>query len=411
MTTIRSTLRRTLISEASPAIDLSSIDVLIGYAALIDLLFLPYLRLLVMPLSLPVLLIWTLVRVNLELDEDTKLFLLLGGGVIASVIVGTMFRDVPTVTLNVKRAFQLLSTFVYFFYFRWLASRTVLRLSPILTAFVIYHTLWLIFFLLMPTVALGYLLAIYGSVEQFASTYALSLRFPYAFSDPNTAAYFFLVAIGFLVTRSHLSRIRGSLLAVVILVTLIVCQSRGALLAAGCMVLVLLWQTRHWFREHPKVVLAIGLVLGLCVIMAVSWVVTHGDLVRRLTVLIQLQDRLTGDQSTHDGRASFYRWVISTYAPLPIGFGYAIIRNGDYFAPHSDQLRLMYCYGFIAWLALLGLVFRDMLRRGYLFLIPAFVAFSINTLVDEQKILGLVLIALGITRSFSQSRRARAITT
>ena len=80
-----------------------------------------------------------------------------------------------------------------------------------------------------------------------------------------------------------------------------------------------------------------------------------------------------------------------------------VLRDGAPFGTHSDHFRFLYGYGFLAWGGTVYLLFRDMLGRAAPFAIPALVAFSINSLVDEQKLFCLFLCALGVIRAESHS--------
>jgi hypothetical protein len=112
--------------------------------------------------------------------------------------------------------------------------------------------------------------------------------------------------------------------------------------------------------------------------------------------------RLLHGEGIAAGRPTHYVWAATHLLPLPLGRGYSLFQDGDSFRPHSDHLRLLYSYGVIAYLATIYLLFRR-LSSAPLLVLPALIAFSINSLIDDNKLMGLFLSLLAIwSVSFNQ---------
>lgn len=369
---------------------------IIGYFALFDLLFLPQFPLLIMPYSLPLIaavLVWSL---RIECDEQFLAFVLLGVAVLGSAGLSTFFYDQETVLLNAKRAIQFLIPFAYYFFFRWLAARTTLRVKGLLLAFVAYYLCWAAYFVYSPNNAEASLLRLYPTIGPGMASHLLFLRFAFFFEDSNSAAYFFLIVVGFLFTTKRLKPLGAVLLVVVGLCGVLVTQSRGALFAALLMLIFGLVNDRHVVRQHVKWVgFAVALVAALGIglfawLNLVAGGTTYGSLLARL-----VRSRVLQAEGITEGRPAHYAWAVTHLLPLPLGRGYSLFQNGDIFRPHSDHLRLLYSYGIIAYLATIQLLFRRLFRAPAL-VFPALMAFSINTLIDDNKLMGLFLSLLAI---------------
>src|SRR5215470_2942289 len=103
-----------------------------GYLALVDLLFLPYFQGIIIPYGLPMLLlVGALVGLKIEQDRYFFAFLLVSVAAISSFLVSMVLSEAWMVE-NLKRVIQLLSSFVYFFYFRWIARKVKLDITPII---------------------------------------------------------------------------------------------------------------------------------------------------------------------------------------------------------------------------------------------------------------------------------------
>jgi len=81
--------------------------------------------------------------------------------------------------------------------------------------------------------------------------------------------------------------------------------------------------------------------------------------------------------------------------PYPLGRGYILEINGLTMKPHSDALRLIYSYGLVVFIVMFYFLVRLLVKHP-VYVLPAFVAFMANTLIDEQKFFALFLCWAGI---------------
>jgi hypothetical protein len=119
------------------------------------------------------------------------------------------------------------------------------------------------------------------------------------------------------------------------------------------------------------------------------------DIVKIVERYIQRYDRIM--YIPGNPRLRIYYRALTNFYPSIFGQGYTLLLEDSFFKPHSDHLRLIYSYGLVAYICVLIFFFKNILKSNFIFLVPAFYAFSINTLIDEQKLLVIFLIFLAIT--------------
>ena len=376
---------------------------LIGHLVIIDLLFFPYFQYVIMPYSLPVVLVGLLASIRISMPINFKQVLgAIFGLIIFSLIISLILPDSSIYAVeNLKRALQFTTSFAYFIYFYQLGRRfgnATLNLK-ILLAFLIYYCSFSIYFLANPIAANELVTTVYGRLVAPQSDVLSHFRFSYIFTDPNTGAYFLLIATLPLLPLLK-SRLSSLMAFMAILVAVLISQSRGGLLAMllGTMLWLIHSSTsneRIYSSLLIKAFLAIlMLILGLVVINKLIDNNIFGDTLITDYILYRLTDQESIDIGS-GSRITRWLYYISELIPLPFGRGYIFNVDSADFNPHSDLLRLIYSYGFIVAPLFIYLCFRHILRIP-LIIVPAVVAFGINTLIDEQKLFALFLSLLGM---------------
>jgi len=165
----------------------SALTRLAGYVVLIDILILPYFPFLVMPLSLPFIVLWAVCRFEIHMDRELRLFTIIAVCIVASTGLSFLFRDPSTATENLKRAGQLLTSFAYYFFFRQLAKNIRFNPTPALMAYIIYYGAWVAYFFVAPYRATILQQRVYTAIAWIGEKNVIFYRFSYMFADPNTA--------------------------------------------------------------------------------------------------------------------------------------------------------------------------------------------------------------------------------
>jgi hypothetical protein len=371
----------------------------VAYFSLFDLLVLPYFQLVILPLSLPLLLLALLV-LDTRIRNDSYLFLF--GVVIASAVLsvgaGYFVNDSSEyLAENTKRLFQLFTTFFYFFYFRWVARRVPLDVRPVLRVFLVWLWILSIAFVVRPGLTGDLIRIVYGRLVTAEDTLAEHLRFAYLFTDPNTAGYFLLVAAaGMLMTARTL---RSQLTTLAILAPLVfITQSRGALFIYVLVAIATIYPPRRLAKTLLSVRRA-GIVLFVVVGLVGLLIYLKQSGNEQFEVARMAYERLfeASSEQYATGGARLYVWerFFTSHLPLPLGRGYVLDVAGVVQGTHTDVLRITYSYGLIALVAIMMFFFRRLLSFPVLIL-PALMAFLINSLIDEQKLMALFLALLGI---------------
>jgi hypothetical protein len=254
---------------------------------------------------------------------------------------------------------------------------------------------------------------IYGRLVTAGDIVQEHLRFAYCFEDPNTAAYFFLIAISPFLMTGKITR-PVWLLLILTTVAVLASQSKGGLIAFVLMLVAAGYRSDEGLRlflSPRMLVLLSGIALALLLLYSSldRSLDRSADSNRFFAYAI---DRLLGDRDIYlQGGSRFQIWsgVLDSLLPYPLGRGYMLLNNREILFPHSDLLRVVFSYGLIALVATLWFFFGRALRFAPL-TIPAAMAFFINTLIDEQKLLALFLTLLALCVA-SSDRRVAALRT
>lgn len=374
----------------------------IGYFSLLDLLILPYYQGIIIPISLPLIFMsFLFFDIKIFNDRYIKLFGVLFFVGFLSLLFSLTLQGYPAYFAdNLKRLIQLLSSFIYFFYFRWLASRVTLKITPIVIVFTIWFVSLAVFFYFDPLTLGAFIRKIYGRIVLTEEDLEMHFRFAYIFADPNTAAYFFLIATSPFIIKAK--SLKWKYIAVLLLsIVLLLAQSRGAILALIIVMILSIIKPATFFKnllDVKKIVLLfmIGVIFYLLYIYVQS-------LAKDNIIIKYAFERIFENEDTKTGGSRFQIWgnVISHFIPLPFGRGYNLLVNGDPHSPHSDALRLIYSYGIISFIVMIVFLFRKIDSIEPL-IISGMMPFFINTLIDEQKMFALFLSLLAIYLSDSK---------
>ena len=369
----------------------------VAYFCLVDLLIFPYFPLLIMPYSLPVVLLALVVLGKIKVGEFrfysviiASLFMTL------SVMSGLILGKLPDFLLeDLKRVFQFLATFSYSFYFYTVAkylNTKVIKRTMIVA--VTYITLIAIGFLIDPSFLVALRQRVYTATAYRIEGVLMHLRFTYIFPDPNTAGYFFLMLVFFTLIYFKNTFVQSALLLASGVLVTILTQSVGAASSLAGAAIFIFFKTLIR-RDKSFVVKALASAIGLCLLFIFVYF-TFPDFALAVSKSFDMAAGRAAAKPAAN-RLEIWRYAASNMTPFLWGRGYTLFRTaGSYFRPHSDHVRMIYSYGVIVYVIFIPFFFRKIFRSGYLFLFPAFMAFSINSLIDEQKLFGLFLVLLAL---------------
>jgi len=373
----------------------------LAYLTLLDILVLPYLQVMIMPMSLPfILAVFVLGDIKIKNDWDFKMFF----GLALCVLISNIFSILipkfqPFFFDNIKYALQLIVTFFYFFYFKSLDNIDGKKIISIVNIFFLFILAIACYFMYNPLESMELIKTFYGRTTVSEEDFLFDFRFPYLFSDPNSAAYFTLMTFGFFL-HNYKSALNLFLVFLIVLTVVLLTQSAGAFAAFVIMSSVFFIKM---FKFKIRYVL-IAIVLFLCLGLLISKLIENKN---QLFLVESVYDRVFDSSERIDsggGRLDKWEELFSMY-PLPFGRGYTLFDEGRKHGPHSDFFGLIYRYGFISLFLFIAFLYKHFKGNAYVY-IPALVCMGINSILDDQKLFGLFLVLIVINNKLMVKENA-----
>lgn len=369
---------------------------------LLDLLFIPKISYpIIIPISLPICFI-IFFYINIS-TKNALLFSLCLICIIMSLIYGVTVvgKSNSQFTDDIKRAFQLISySFYAAFSFKYLVndSRVEILTNTLRVAFVTF-TITGIYFLLAPESISNLISRFYPETIFLKEANLDNLRFSYILTDPNGAAYFFVMNLAIYLIVEKNNKLKILVLFCCVFIVFLT-QSRGGLLT-----LVAMFSWFYFFKRSslPKYFLPVFSTLFILFTLILLKTQSFSN------VLELLQGRSEIESSLGGGRADKYKYWLNNFNILPWGSGYNLELNNSVFRPHSDLIRLNLSYGLVVTFIFLYFIWPKV-KEQYALIIPFLGSFLINSMIDEYRLFGLFLIYFGFLynlNSYTDYRQVR----
>lgn len=303
---------------------------------LLDLLIFPYFQLIVFPYSLFILvLLFYSLDIKIYKSPDYLCFVLIAAFSSISCLLSIAAGHKPEfIDYNLKSLMQLLTSFLYLFAFAWYRRQSWYRQSFVIVPiyiFILYYVALMLLSLFHPTNYIEIVNAIYGKTSAEASDYLMFRRFPYFFSDPNTAIYFFIMTVTFLF---YLRPCVSSYLLLVILGTIscIVTQSTGGIVT---LILSIFVASYKLLKLRGLISLCFCISLLIFTLLVAASIINTQQTDNNLTQALDLASSRFSDQDRgSSGFGRIYHWNnVLKLPPLLVGFGHIIIDGSKVFDP------------------------------------------------------------------------------
>jgi len=191
--------------------------------------------------------------------------------------------------------------------------------------------------------------------------------------------------IGFIRAKGFHKGIAWLVLATVPFAT----QSTGGIVVTLVIVLICLYSRAKQLGKQTKVhPLTIVTFFSVAILLCVLAIIDANHNMSLFSSLLQSQNSVLQrwQANSMDGRFERYLFTVKNFSPHLIGCGYTLIHNGIVIFPHSDHLRFLYAYGAVPYICLLKMIGSNVkLKIEYIFMIPALIAFTINSVIDEPR--------------------------
>ncbi|SNB45058.1 hypothetical protein [Geobacter sp. DSM 9736] len=355
--------------------------------ALIDILFLPFLRPLPLTISMLPVTIWAVLHVRRNTYDKVLMMVFLILSLLSLVYSFLFFPETffdGEVDLNVwTQNIIFLGLIVLFFAYFVLFKALLPRFGPKKV-----YRFVLIYFLLLLGLSVCFVIDYkrYFSVRTFwtlssspldVGDFSSLVRYTGMFSDPNNCAVMVVALYAILVLYETSSLLKLFLLTVACLFILLTTMSSTGFLSFFAVIpFVAYFYIKGTHDIWKKALIVVSILLFVVTLLSVLTYVQSTDIGK-----VALE-RLSGN--TASTRLVKFEQMLGYDAitRLVVGTGGTVIIGTDLIRPHVGHLHFFYNYGLWAYVAFMLLVFR--IRQGiplvyYTPLIPVFLGFSANT--------------------------------
>ena len=364
---------------------------------ILDILFFPYLKPIVIPFSYFLILYWCYKNINyIQRDKDFKLIFICMIMMLFSTILGTFINfQYGILSDNIKRLIQYYFIFGYYLYFKWYLKKYNVNYKKYLISFVIF-VLLLAFLFNLNVSLFGKVVTFWNSGNAYAnafienSVFSGVFRYSFIYTDPNNIAYIItgIIATIILITKVGIGEI--IILIMINIYILISCMSSGGwvsfILTYSFLILYKISSLKRIKKNINMKNLFIFIVVIIVILFSVSYFkdFLNSDLVMNAT------ERFNNNDNT---RTEIWLKILngeSIFSHIFLGKGSEIYINGVSRATHSGHLYWIYAYGFISYAIIMKLFFcvTKKIKKWYLYIpmISFFLCFTMNTMVGEQKL-------------------------
>jgi len=381
---------------------------------ILDVLFFPYLHIVVFPLSGIFILLWSFTNVSIiKSSSFYNAILICVLIMIFSTIFGCVYNSSYGVASdNIKRLIQYTIAFLYFFYFTWALDIYRLNVKRIMIIFVLFVVVFAVLFQTN--------LSVYSKITVFfnkGNTYNQSMgtdiwstfRFNFIWTDPNNIAYAISGIVFFLVTCFDCKLYEKIILFISNLFILVSSMSSGGWITFGiCLIFYSLFEI---FKKKKMInrFNVTALFLNFVAIVTIILLFYNGvfDKILQSEIVQAALDRL---ENNEESRTEIWLRILNgdnIFKYILWGKGDTLIVNGVKRAAHSGHLYWVYAYGFVSYFifikAYFYLGFKNVWR--YITIIPFFLCFTMNTMVGEQKLLLLFIFIICYLRRLPNESR------
>ncbi len=395
-------------------------DKFIFFFCIIDHMFMPYFWLISIPYSMPLIFYWSFTRYSkIAKDKELGYFQIIFIIMLLSTILG--FIVYPSfIYNNIVYLVQYTAMFLYFFMFSYYVKNYDFNIKTILVIFIIVVDV----FALLYNINKG----LYHNVKLFwnfrsslyinSTTYKgyIGYRFSYYWMDANNIGYMMNAVIMYLYFNEKTSFFIKVFSLLSVLFVLVSCMSNGALLTFFLiLILFVISRIISLISNNLKIIYTFRLssiLMFVVTIVGVYFIIVYylpGYL--HSNVAIESYNRIINNFST--SRFEIWSEIVQKENILKylfFGFGGVVIVNGVNYAPHNGHFYIILSYGLIAYYFFMYLIFfkrKCTQFKEYIWVFPIFIGFTLNVLLGEIKMMGIILllVACSSNRNYLESKR------
>lgn len=385
-------------------------ELLFFYLIIIDIMFLPYFTLISVSFSVFLIIPWFILNYKkVKKDNEFAFFKLLIILMIISTYISLFYTQnlqIETSLLtSVKRLFQYIICFLYYFYFKNFFKHNSIDLKKIVLFFVFYVMIFAIFYRLLPLDYAKIKIAIHP-VDNHTIRYlsnAVTYRFNYLWTDPNNVAYCFIGVVIWIITRNNISLFLKFVSVIIALFVTFSCMSNGGLIIALCMLLFLIlkWLSEVFILQRINIkTIWFVIVVIVCLITLYNCTSLGGYIYDNFLLNnINRFNYYSNNNIAMGGRILDIKKTISLLSPL-----FLLIGSGkEGFSYEIGHFYWICMYGLPAYILFIRIVFykyKQIKLNDYIFIVPFFIGFTLNIAIGEFKWMVILLMFVAYSKRF-----------
>lgn len=392
----------TLVFEKNEKID--NFDKFCFWTILIDIFFLPYFSIISTSYSIPLIVLWFLLRGKRTHNvTEYKYFplivmLMLVAVAMSLVYFGETLYETSFMT-SVKRFVQYLTSFWYFFFFVYYIKRYRPNLSKIIFWAVIYiATLGLFYFLFRDNYAAikATLHPADNHTKRWLSGALYEYRYNFLWSDPNNVAYAVTSMVLFYFSEEGQGRLLQKIILLVSLAFILFCtMSIGGIITGVLSIVsfvIIKALSNRMLTIKTKTLISLPIILALGVLgIIVFW----SKIINFLTsdVIKGVLRRISFYDNSSDITGGRFDDLTNAMKLLnPLFFFIGAGKEG--FTTENGHIYLVAMYGLPVYIFFMYVLFgrKQMKLNKYIIFFPLFVGFTMNIAIIEQKYLLITLL-------------------
>jgi len=385
---------------------LTKFERIIFWFSIIDIFFLPYFPLVSVSFSVPFVAFWMLFHAQQMLkNEDGVTFFIIAlfmlFGTLISGFYPGVFRWETTFGTTIKRTFQFIICFGYYFFYKYVFLKKRILINRILMFFSIYVTLLALFFLVAPRTYADIKMII-NPVDNHTARYLAGThlyRFNFLWTDPNNIAYLMdAIVMWFLLDKDEQFKNKLIIIVLAAVVVLATSSNGGIILLVVALAYILLVKVFASSLQIKVSTIVIIIIIPIIVYFVIRYTPLYQ--VIKINLVDKLRARMmfyTSSQNYSGGRFDDIRLAVNFLSPLMLFVG--VGKEG--ISTENGHLYWIGMYGFPSYLCFMYFVFakfKSVPFKRYVWVLPVFVAFTLNIAIGEFKWLAIFFLMLACSR-------------
>lgn len=369
---------------------------------IVDMLMLPYIRVLSCSASMLLVVFWYFVKVReVALKKEIYIAIIL---MILSIVIGfAQTKKVPSLSV----AFIMIFAFLMFSFLRdrLMTEQFKKAVSIILFVYITFVFALALLYIAKPSTFFSVRSFWTMSGTEIKFTEMVINRYTFIYSDPNNAGCCFVAILAYVLFCEKHKTITYLYYICALLISVVVTFSVQSVLALAIVVFAAVFTNSGATRQIRKIF------IGMFVIAFAVFLLNFNKIMSSSVVKSLLFRVGNSNVSTGGGRMSFWKATIEnalSWYNIFVGKGAVMDATGKIYLPHSGHLHTTISFGLLTNIVFCKTFFllpRNSRLKYYIVLLPLFIIFSINTgVADYRFVCTLVLLSVCVNATVGPER-------